>query len=62
MRTILEEEPKQITIADLFPDLPEPRLSEVRKTFDDYCGLLLKIFERLERERRQSFDDDLLGP
>ena len=62
MSGILEEEPKQITVSDLFPDLPEPQLSEVRETFDDYCGLLLKIFERLERERRQSFDDGLVGP
>ena len=62
MSGILEKEPNIITVSDLFPDLPEPQLTEVRETIDEYCGLLLTIFERLERERRRSFDDDLLGP
>lgn len=56
-----DKEPNAITVADLFPGLPEDQLREVRETLDDYCGLLLTIFERLERERRGDFDDDLPG-
>lgn len=62
MRDTPEKEPPTITVSDLFPDLPESQRNEVRQTLDEYCQLLLTIFERLERERRQSFDDDLLGP
>jgi len=57
-----ENKREAITVSELFPDLPESELNEVRETLDDYCKLLLTIFERLERERRQSFDGDLLGP
>ena len=52
---------KTITIADLFPDLSENQLKEVRETLDRYCELLFQIFERLERERRNTFDDGLPG-
>jgi len=62
MSKAIEKEPEAISVSDLFPDLPEPQLSEVRETLDQYCQLLLTIFERMERERRHSFDDDLLGP
>jgi hypothetical protein len=56
-----EKEPKAITVSDLFPDLPEEQLNEVRETLDDYCRLLLTIFDRLERERGSDFDGDLPG-
>jgi len=62
MSGIVEKKPKAITVSDLFPDLPEPQLTEVRETLDEYCQLLLTIFERLERERHQSFDDEPFGP
>jgi hypothetical protein len=55
------KEPKTITVSDLFPDLPEEQLNEVRETLDDYCRLLLTIFDRLERERGSDFDGDLPG-
>jgi hypothetical protein len=57
-----EKKAESITASDLFPDLQEKQLHEVRETLDEYCELLLQIFERLERERRQGFDDDLPGP
>lgn len=55
------KEPKAITVSDLFPDLPEEQLNEVRETLDDYCRLLFTIFDRLERERGGDFDGDLPG-
>jgi hypothetical protein len=61
MSGTLEKEPRVVTVSDLFPDLSEQQLNEVRETLDDYCRLLLTIFERLERERLQNFDGDLLG-
>ncbi len=57
-----EKRTDAITVSELFPDLPEEQLNEVRETLDEYCKLLLQIFERLERERRRGFDDDLHGP
>ena len=56
-----EKERKAINVSDLFPDLPEQQLNEVRETLDDYCGLLLQIFERLERERGRDFDGECQG-
>jgi hypothetical protein len=56
-----EKERKGINVSDLFPDLPEQQLNEVRETLDDYCGLLLQIFERLERERDRDFDGECHG-
>lgn len=53
---------KEITVADLFPNLAENELNEVREALDAYCELLLRIFERLERERRGDFDENSLGP
>jgi hypothetical protein len=63
MNDTVEKKPKAIavSVSDLFPDLSEEQLNEVRETLDDYCKLLLQIFERLERERRGDFDDDLPG-
>lgn len=57
-----EKERKAINVSHLFPDLPEQQLNEVQETLDDYCGLLLQIFERLERERGGDFDGDCPGP
>ena len=56
-----ENKTETITVSELFPDLPENQLAEVRETLDDYFRLLLTIFERLERERRADFDGDLSG-
>jgi hypothetical protein len=49
-------ESKDITVADLFPRLPENELKEVQEVLDAYCGLALQIFTRLEREHREPFD------
>ncbi len=46
---------KKITIKELFPNLSEKDLSEVGEALDGYCEIILRIFERLERERH--FDD-----
>ena len=56
MAIVSESKPKEISVADLFPDLSENELAEVQKALDAYCGLALQIFTRLERERRESFD------
>lgn len=57
-----KQERQAINITDLFPDLPEQQLNEVRNTLDDYCGLLLRIFERLEQERGRDFDGEYPRP
>jgi len=49
--------PKEMSLSELFPSLAESELDEIRETLDAYCELLLRIFQRLERERRQGFDD-----
>jgi hypothetical protein len=57
-----DKQPRPVTVSELFSDLPAQQLNEVREALDDYCRLLLQIFERLERERRGTFDDDRPGP
>jgi hypothetical protein len=49
-------EPKEITVAGLFPSLSESEVKEVQDALDAYSGLALQIFTRLERERREPFD------
>ena len=61
MTSPVENKTEAITVSELFPDLPEDQLAEVRETLDGYCQLLLQIFDRLERERRRHFDGDLPG-
>ncbi len=56
MTALFEKKPKQISAAELFPDMPVDQQQAVVETLDAYCELLLRIFERLENERR-SFDD-----
>jgi hypothetical protein len=50
-------EPKKITVADLFPSLSESEVKEVQEALDAYSDLALQIYIRLERERRERFDD-----
>ena len=40
----------------LFPRLPHQELQEVGEFLHGYCAILLRIYERMERER-QDFDD-----
>jgi len=56
MTTTSAREAKEITVADLFPGLPESELTEVQEALDAYAGLALQIFTRLEQERHQHFD------
>jgi hypothetical protein len=57
MTALFEPKPKQIPISELFPNIPEDQQHAVGETLDAYCELLLRIFERLENERRRNFDD-----
>jgi hypothetical protein len=57
MTALFEKQPKQISISELFPNIPVEEQQAVTDTLDAYCELLLRIFERLEKERRQDFDD-----
>jgi hypothetical protein len=56
MTTASPREPKEITVADLFPSLSESEVKEVQEALDAYSGLALQIFTRLEREQRERFD------
>ena len=40
------------TLSDLYPDLNDEQLAEVEDTLECYLELVLRIFERLEHERR----------
>jgi hypothetical protein len=57
MTVLFEKKPNQIPISELFPNISEDQQQAVGETLDAYCELLLRIFERLESERRQHFDD-----
>lgn len=56
MTTKSPNEAKEITVAGLFPGLPENDLTEVQEVLDAYCNLALQVFIRLERERHEPFD------
>jgi hypothetical protein len=49
-------EAKKIAAVDLFPGLSETELKEAQEALDGYAGIVLQIFTRLERERREPFD------
>lgn len=57
MTAFFEKKPKQMPISELFSHIPEDQQQAVGETLDAYCELLLRIFTRLENERRQHFDD-----
>lgn len=57
MTALFEKNSKQTSIPDLFPNISVDQQQAVAETLDAYCELLLRIFERLENERRRSFDD-----
>ncbi len=52
---------KEITIADLFPELSPGEQDEVREALDEYCELLFQIFERQERARLEVAFDESAG-
>jgi hypothetical protein len=52
---------KEAHLRELFPNLTEQEFVEVRDLLHSYCEILLRIFTRLEQERRQDFDDNLPG-
>jgi hypothetical protein len=62
MNNTPDKKQRPVTVSELFPDLAPQQLNEIRDALDDYCRLLFQIFERLERERRGTFDDDRPGP
>jgi hypothetical protein len=54
---MIETSERQAAIRTMFPDLSEEKRLEVQEVLDGYCEILLRIYERLERERKEHFDD-----
>lgn len=58
MRSMKEtQNPHEIALSELFPALPQERREEMRDFLDDYCEIALQIYERLEREQRETIDE-----
>lgn len=57
MAALFEKDREPMPISELFPDISTDEQGAVQETLDTYCQLLLRIFERLERERGADFDD-----
>ena len=47
---------KASTMRELFPELPEDQLKEIEDTLYRYCGIVLRIADRLEREEQERVD------
>jgi hypothetical protein len=47
----------RMTIHELYPDLTEEQLKEVEEALRNYAALAWRVFERLEREKSEGFDD-----
>jgi hypothetical protein len=47
---------KKITIRDLFPNLTDDQLREVKETLHNYAAIAWRVCERLEREKTEGFD------
>ncbi len=54
---MIDSTERQAAIRQMFPDLSEEKRREVQEALDSYCEVVLHIYERMERERRQRFDD-----
>jgi hypothetical protein len=54
------EASKEVSIADVVPDLSGAEQEEARQALDDYCELLFQIFERRERQRSDTFDESVV--
>jgi hypothetical protein len=57
MPALFEKHQEPMPISELFPDISLAEQHAIQETLDAYCQLLLRIFERLERERGVDFDD-----
>jgi hypothetical protein len=52
----------EFELTTLFPHLDGEALKEACEFLEAYSEITLRIFERLEDERRQTFDDEPVGP
>jgi len=50
---------KSPTLRDLYPHLDDKALKRVEEFYDEYLLLVLRIFDRLEAEKRAAKDGDL---
>lgn len=55
-------DPHEIDLDSVFPSVPKDQRKEMRGFLDDYCEIALRIFERLERERRSPVDEPTSDP
>lgn len=55
---MLDEEQKRELLRSEFPQLGEDDIATMQTFLDDYCELILRIFDRLEREQGTDFDQE----
>ena len=53
---MLDDEQKRELLRTEFPQLGEEDILNMQRFLDDYCELILRIFDRVEREERPDFD------
>ena len=53
---MLDDEQKRELLHTEFPQMSEEDTLNMQQFLDDYCELILRIFDRLECEKRADFD------
>jgi hypothetical protein len=48
---------EDVLLREIYPELSESERTEVKEFLTAYCTIILRMCEREERERRESFDD-----
>jgi hypothetical protein len=55
---MLDSDQKKKLLREHFPQLGEDKIENIETFLDEYCELILRIFDRLEREQGVDFDRD----
>lgn len=53
---MLNDKQKRELLRAEFPQMAEDDILNMQRFLDDYCELILRIFDRVEREKRTDFD------
>jgi hypothetical protein len=48
---------KGVTLPEIFPNLSEEQIADIADILHVYCAVVLRIYERLEREHPEVLDD-----
>ena len=53
---MLDDEQKRELLRTEFPQMADEDILNMQRFLDDYCELILRIFDRVEREKSADFD------